>query len=179
MAWTAPLTWAGNQRLEASHMNTYVRDNLLEMAPALATQMSSFFVGVGANNLIERRCVSARVATSQGTTSSTYVGLGGPSVTVATGENAIVIIACKTAQTVTNAACAMSWSTSGATSNSASDTWCYLAEGMFASNDSSGCSIYRTVSLNPGTHTFTAQYRRGGGTGTAFFDNRMICVLPM
>lgn len=178
MAWTAPLTWVGNQLLTSTHMNTYVRDNLLEMAPAKATQMSSFFVGTAANTLVERHCVSARIATSQGTSSSSYVGLGGPSVTVTTGQNAIVIIAAKTAQTVTNAACVMSWSTSGATTNSASDTWCYLAEGMFASNDMTGCSIYRTVALNPGSHTFTAMYRAGGG-GTAFFDSRMICVLPM
>lgn len=181
MAWTAPLTFVGNQVLTSTVMNTYLRDNLLELAPAMATEMSSFFVGDGANSLVERHCKSARIATSQGTTSTSYTDLAtaGPSVTLTTGANAIVIIACKTAQTVVNNACAMSWATSGATTNAASDTWCYLAEGLFANNDSSGCSIYRTVSLNPGSHTFTAKYRRGGASGTAFFDNRMICVLPI
>jgi hypothetical protein len=162
-------------------MNTHLRDNMLQMAPAKATEMSSFFVGTGVNALAERHCKSARVATSESTTSTSYVDLAtsGPAVTVTTDVHAIVIIAAKTAMTVTDNACVMSWATSGATTNAASDTWCLLHEGMFASNDMSGCSIYRTNSLTAGSNTFTAKYRRGGASGSAFFDSRFICVLPL
>jgi hypothetical protein len=181
MAWTAPLTWVGDQTLTSTSLNTHLRDNLNMLAPALATTMSSFFAATAANTLAEFQCKSARIATSESTTSTTYVDLAtaGPAVTLDTQEHAIVIIAAKTAMTVTDNACVMSWATSGATTNAASDTWCLLHEGMFASNDMSGCSIYRTQSLNPGSNTFTAKYRRGGASGSAFFDSRMICVLPL
>lgn len=181
MAWTAPLTWVGDQTLTSTALNTHLRDNLNMLSPALATEMSSFFAATAANTLAEFKCKSARIPTSQGTTSASYVDLAtvGPSVTLDTQEHAIVIIACKAAQTVAANACAMSWSTSGATTNAASDTWCYLQEGMNSSNDVTGCSIYRTQGLNAGSNTFTAKYRRGGGSGTAFFDSRMICVLPL
>lgn len=180
MAWTAPLTWVGNQTLTHTTLNTHLRDNMNMLAPALATTMSSFFVGTGVNEMEERYCKSARVATSESRSSSAYGDLAtvGPSVTLETGANAIVIITCKTATSSDGQAQVMSWGATGSTSVSASDTWCYMCEGINASNDQSGCSVYRTQSLNPGTHTFTAKYR-GTGTGSAFFDNRMICVLPL
>jgi hypothetical protein len=180
MAWTAPLTWVGNQLLTSTQMNTQLRDNMLQQSPALATTMSSFFMATGANALQEFQVKSARIATSESRVSSTYGDLAtvGPSVTLTTRQHAIVIIACKSANTTAGEAQVMSWATSGATTNAASDTWCYLIEGMLANNDTSGCSIYRTNSLNAGTNTFTAKYR-GTGTGSAFFDNRFICVMPV
>lgn len=180
MTWTAPLTWVGNQVLTAAQMNTQLRDNLKELSPHKATKMSSFFVGTGANALVERHCKSARSALSSNTTSTSYTNLGdvGPSVTVDHDLHCIVIIAAKTANTVVDEACVMSWATTGSNVIAASDSWSLMHEGMFSNNDMSGCSIYRTNNLNVGTTTFTAKYRTSTG-GNAFFDSRFICVLPL
>lgn len=181
MAWTAPITFVGNQTLTSTVMNTYLRDNLLELAPAKATTQSSFFIGAAANSLVERKVAGKRVNTSQGTTSNTYTDLAtsGPSVTLSTGVNAIVIIAAFMSQSINSGFAGMTWASSGATTNAASDTWSLQLEGVKAGNPVSACSWYRTNSLNAGTNTFTAKYRRSSAGGTATFANRIIIVLPV
>lgn len=48
-SWTAPRTWVVNEIVTASIMNTHVRDNLLETAPAKATTKGDVFAATAAN----------------------------------------------------------------------------------------------------------------------------------
>lgn len=70
MAWTAPRTWTTGEVVTASHMNTHVRDNLLETAPAKATTAGDLFVGTGANALKRLGIGAARKAVAANPTAT-------------------------------------------------------------------------------------------------------------
>lgn len=48
MAWTTPRTWTTGEIVTAAYMNTHVRDNLLETAPAKVTTLGDLIIGSGA-----------------------------------------------------------------------------------------------------------------------------------
>lgn len=52
MAWTSPRTWVTAELITASQMNTHVRDNELETAPAKATTKGDGFWATGANAIV-------------------------------------------------------------------------------------------------------------------------------
>jgi hypothetical protein len=119
------------------------------------------------------------VETSQGTSSSTYTDLAtaGPSVTLTTGSSAIVIISGRGNDDANDGASAyMSWEVSGATSISASDSWSWAADQ--AAFRSFGVNIYKVTTLTPGSNTFTAKYKKAGGS-TASFAYRSIMVIAL
>lgn len=49
MSWTSPRTWVANEVVTASLMNTHVRDNLLETAPAKVSAAGDILYATGAN----------------------------------------------------------------------------------------------------------------------------------
>ncbi len=49
MAWTAPITFTSGSVLTAAQLNTYLRDNLNETAPAKFTAAGQLFVSTAAN----------------------------------------------------------------------------------------------------------------------------------
>jgi hypothetical protein len=51
MAWTAPRTWVSGETLTAALLNTHLRDNLLETAPAKVTTAGDLTYATGANAL--------------------------------------------------------------------------------------------------------------------------------
>lgn len=51
MAWTAPRSWVTSELVTAAIMNTHVRDNLLQTAPALVTTKGDIVAATGANAL--------------------------------------------------------------------------------------------------------------------------------
>ena len=51
MAWTTPRTWTTGEIVTAAYMNTHIRDNLLETAPAKVTTTGDLIVGNGSNAL--------------------------------------------------------------------------------------------------------------------------------
>ena len=51
MAWTAPRTWAAGEVVTAALLNTHVRDDLLETAPAKVTTKGDLVAATGANAL--------------------------------------------------------------------------------------------------------------------------------
>ena len=61
MVWSAPATWTVGQVVTAANLNTHLRDNLLETAPAKVTTDGDIVVATGANAL-ER--VAAMTATN-------------------------------------------------------------------------------------------------------------------
>jgi hypothetical protein len=49
MAWVAPRTWVTGEIVTAAYLNSNVRDNTLETAPAKAAAAGDIFVATGAN----------------------------------------------------------------------------------------------------------------------------------
>lgn len=120
------------------------------------------------------------VATSQATSATTYGDLAtvGPTVSLITGTSALVLITGVGLDdgNLGNDAY-MSWAVSGATTVAASDTWAwYVNQGL---NVAQAAACYIITTLNPGLNTFTAKYRKAGGTSTASFYNRGLWVIAL
>lgn len=184
MAWTAPMTFAANSVLTAAQMNTYLRDNMMETAPAKASTNGSYFVGAGPNAITERLPAGSTIATGETTTSTTYDDLAtvGPSVTVVTGSKALVSIGAQMGISAgtfpdTHQSARMTIEITGATSVTAADDW---AVGAIGGYDPTYRQIQSKVTLmenlTPGTNTFTCKYRVSGQTG--LFQYRHLTVLP-
>jgi hypothetical protein len=126
---------------------------------------------------------SAVVATSQTTSSDSYTDLAtvGPTVTLSTGNRALVIVTCRLTNGTTQGWAYMSYAVSGATTTSASDATAVFVQ---MTNSSAGfSSTFRmsaasVATLNAGSNTFTAKYRRAS-TGTATFVDREIFVINL
>lgn len=147
---------------------TFVAGNVLE-----AQQLNDSFAAVNVVKAIN----SANVATSQSTTSATFTDLAttGPTVTVTTGTDAIVIVSCKLTCN-TNTTPRMGFAVSGATTIAAADASATAvnttgADGQLVLST----AIYR-VTLTAGSNTFTAKYRSGN---TATFADRWIYVVTL
>lgn len=171
------MTAVANTTFTAAQFNTYVRDNLLETAPAKATTAGRIFVATGANVLAERQITSATVTTSQTTTSTSYTDLAtsGPAVTVTTGTLAMVMISCQMSNSTTSQTCRASFAVSVGTTTAAADEWCLMQEG--AANDDIRHGITNLQTVTGGSNTFTMKYRVGANTGT--FDDREIVVMAL
>lgn len=179
MAWTAPMTAVANTAFTAAQFNTYIRDNLLETAPAKASGEGSYFVGNGANTLIERYWGTDPQLAEGSTSSSSYTDLSGsfgPTVTAATSSRALVILTGRMRNNTTSEYAAMSFAVSGDSSIAASDDNCLSFENSAANTDSQASVVIPLNTLTPGSNTFTTKYRSTGGTAT--FERRRITVLP-
>lgn len=160
MSWTSPHSYATSDVVTAANLNE-TRDNL--------------------NDLSRRATmVSAPVATSETTTSTSYADLStsGPTVTVTVGASglALVCIFVNMANNTAGEYCYASFAVSGATTSAASDAY---AVSMQAQNIGSLQQLSAVVprTLTAGSNTFKLQYRVTGGTGT--FLNRHITVIPL
>lgn len=180
MAWSTPMTAVANEIFTAAQFNTFVRDNLLETAPAKATAANapSMFLNIGGNTLRERPFSTNFTDTSTNTTSTTYVNIGTAINIDATIQfGAMVLLGAAT----TN-------DTGGSTSFMSvrvidSGT---LAEVVAPSDTNSlhhaGTTVQRcqappiTLTLSAGSYQFQLRYRVSGGTGT--FANRWLGVFP-
>lgn len=180
MAWTAPMTAVAGNAFTAAQFNTYVRDNLLETAPAKATTAGGIFVATGANAIRERVFSQATVTTSQTTTSTSYTDLTtpGPAVTVTTGSQALVFISAAISTNTESTSAFASIDVSGGTTLGASNQWCIQLDGVAASNTVRYGITQLFTGLTANTsHTFTMKYKVGSNTGT--FGDRHIAVLPL
>lgn len=179
MAWTSPMTFVGNGILTAAQLNTYLRDNMLLMAPNLATGESNYFMASGPNTLVERTAQCVRASGSVTATTNVFTDKsGGPAVTAETTTQAIVMQACRLESNTANAVAQQGYRVSGASTVVAGDTNSILLEGVAAGNFSQLCQMRVYTALTAGTNTFTCQYRTGG-VGTATFSNRMLMVMPI
>lgn len=173
MAWTSPKTWVAGATLTASDLNTHIRDNLLETAPAKATETGALIVSSGVNEVAERVVRSAYISTSQTTTSTSFTDLStaGPSVTTTTGTTALAIWGCRVDNSGASSLSVMSCAVTGSTAVGASDSR-YFGGSAFVT----GTMAVFYSALTPGSHTFTCKYRVTGGTGT--FERRRLTVIP-
>lgn len=180
MAWTSPMTFTANTVLTAAQLNTHLRDNLLETAPAKATQAGSLFIGAGPNKIEERIPKAHRVAASESTKVTEYRSLGtmGPKVVVSTGTKALVFLAANVGSTATDQASYMSYAISGATSKDPSDNTALLVEGVHGGKSPRWCHTAWEEDLKPGLNTFTCKYKSGKDESNSTFFNRFIAVWP-
>lgn len=179
MAWTAPMTAVAGSVFTASQFNTTIRDNMLECETSRAQTVSGYSVVTGMNQLIERVAAQNGIgAVTDTTTSTEYVdldGTPGPSVSVQTGDRAIVSIY-GTGATSGGTAAWMSWAVSGASQIDASDS---LAVQMHVTTPDSWRAglVFGQQGLTPGLNTFSMKYRVStSGTGT--FACQQISVIP-
>lgn len=178
MAWSAPATAVANATLPAATWNATVRDNLNATAVALASVASQYFVATGVNALAARLIQTATVATSQSTSTTSYTNLAttGPQVTVTTGTIAVALFTAAVSNTVANSATDTSVAVSGATSIAASDAWRTVLDGVTANQINRVAGFHVFTGLNPGSNTFTVQYKVGSNTGT--WADRELLVFP-
>lgn len=179
MAWTAPRTWTTAEVVTASHMNTHVRDNLLETAPNQASASGELIVSAGSKSVAARQFNQDTVTTNQNTTSTSYTDLttSGPAVTVTTGTNALVIVSAEMSNQTAGKSNYMDFAVSGATSRSAGDSTALRITSSATTERYAGSRLFYITAITGGSNTFTAKYRVDGGTGN--FLNRRIMVLGL
>jgi hypothetical protein len=180
MAYSTPLTGVSNTALTAAQWNASVRDNILETAVAKATVAGTYPVSTAANALAMRVPTAASVSTAETTTSTTYTNLTttGPQISsLVTGNQALVVVASRQANSTATAECYTSFTITGATPTvAASDNiaWFFQAPAVNGAGRASAATL--VIGLTAGANTFTVQYRVSAGTGT--FSARHLAVFP-
>lgn len=179
MAWTAPRTWVTSEVVTAAIMNTHVRDNFLETAPAVITGGSQIIVGTAANAITTRTVNSAVESTSETTTSTSYTDLAtsGPSITATTGSSAVVLVQAHMSNNTAGEECFTSVDITGATTQAPSDAWAVTITSNAANDAYLVGGHVRFGSLTGGSNTFKLEYKVSAGTGT--FNHRRITVIPI
>lgn len=180
MTWTAPMTAVAGSVFTAAQFNTFVRDNLLETAPAKATQTGGYFVTSNTNQISERIPWQDEVLASEPTSSTSFTDLpnAGPAVTVTTGDRAVIVIAARVQNNTVGQSAYAGVEISGASTVAANDN---RAVGLSAAaaNQLMIASHVSVVTVVPGSNTFTMKYRSTSGAATATFANRRIAVFPL
>jgi hypothetical protein len=176
MTWNAPITWTVGQTVTFSQLNSQIRDNMLETAPAKATAsgFAAQFSSNGANAIAERLIKDAIVATLETTASTTYIDLttSGPSVTVTTGAFAQVFTSCTMSNSGANDTRA-SFDITGATTSAPTDS-----RGVTAgAGNNIRATAAHLMALTPGSNVFKEMYRASAGTGS--FSQRNLCVVSL
>lgn len=164
----------------ASQFNTFVRDNLLECAPAKASTTSGYFVTT-ATNQIGERVVQHQVITGSDTCSATSYSDtdngSGPTVTAFTGSTALVSVGGRIGGgTTSTQSVKMSWQVDGDSSIAASDVWATGVVGVGSTGFGYVSRAYLATGLTPGLNTFTAKYSVSSGSGS--YSARSLLVMP-
>lgn len=149
---------------------TFVAGDVLE-----AQQLNDSFTAVN----VVKAIGNSYILTTQATSNASYTDLAttGPSITLTTGTAAIIIIAGRGNDDANDGATAiMGWACSGATTIAATDDVSWQADQ--AAFRSYGVNIYKVTTLTPGSNTFTAKYRKSGGS-TASFGYRQMMVIAL
>ena len=175
MAWTNPITFTSSV-LTAAQLNTHLRDNLLETAPAKATAANRIFVSTGANSIAQREIVEDFLSNSETTTSTTFTDLPnvGPQVTVTTGTKALVFTTSQCSNSGTGSSVA-SFGVTGATTDVATDTRAVIQDGV--AGGSTRATTVTLMTLTAGSNVFTLKYRVSSGTGT--FQRRRLQIIAL
>lgn len=164
----------------AAQFNQHLRDNLAETAPAKATTPGSYFTTGAVNQIAERVPATASINTGESTTSVSFTDLAtvGPSVTVNTGVQALIIISAEINNNTASQAGRVGVDISGATTL-APDINKILRQESSGTAEFQRCSVvYLQQGLTPGANTFKLMYSTVS-TSTSAFNYRNITVLPM
>ena len=180
MSWTAPVTFVSNTVLTAAQMNTYLRDNLNETAPATATTPGYHFVTSGPNTIAERPIVGDWIATAQTTTSTDFTDLTtvGPQITCTTGTQCIYFMSSRISNSSSSTESSrVSIEISGATDKAADNSRELTVAGITNGQQFKVGQMTFEDGLTAGSNTFTMKYRVTGGTGT--FAERHLVIISL
>lgn len=203
MAWTAPRTWGATEVVTAALLNEQIRDNLNETMCAKARTRGGFYVTDEADTtanlsttdpddanhktIVERNCSAQRIAAAE-QLDSAVAGIGvfadlatvGPTVTVETGQQALVFMSATIINDHTSMQSVMSWGLTGATNRPTYfDPISLMQDGAKQTGAVWNFSqADHMKGLIPGVNTFTCKYRVGGAT-KATFSNRLLAVFPL
>ncbi len=121
------------------------------------------------------------VATEESTTSDTFTALTtAQAVTLTTGTKVLVIIGCNGFNDSTSGGFQMAYSISGATTRTvATDGRLSMSRNQGVANVNFSYSRHFYLTVTAGSNTFTAQFKRNGGNGEAFFADRYISVVDL
>lgn len=185
MAWTTLPTYVDGNALTAAQLNA-IKDNINESGAAKVTAAGQILVSTGANVLAARGIAANRVTGgAQSTASDTFVNLTtvGPTVTLNTGAQALVVLTSFVTNDTANGGAYMAYNISGATTIAPA-----VERSLRHMNQGAALSAARgryssvtwQTGLNVGSHTLQARYSRiPSGVGNAEFDEREIAVLPL
>lgn len=178
MAWTAPMTAISGSVFTAAQFNQFIRDNLLETAPAKATTEGRYFVAGGPNSINERAWDTQIINTIESTSSTSYTDLAtaGPSVTVTTGTRAFIFVTAQLVCDTSGQTARTTFAVSGATTRAETDTEALMNLRVATGNDHRASVLTGLGGLTPGSNTFTMKYRTSGAS-TSTFGNRRILVM--
>jgi len=173
----------------AAQFNTFIRDNLNETLPGLATVSGNYFVTTGTHHLAERSISQDTISVQNGFDSTSYdnpdlAGLAGeaitpgPTVTLFTGTTALVVVGARIGGGSTSTqSVKMSWEVSGDSSISAIDEWACGCVGFGGSTTFAYDSrAFLCTTLTQGINTFTAKYAVSSTPGYA--SARSLLVMP-
>ncbi len=193
MGWTDPKLWTNGETLTAQDLNIYLRDNMLETEVAKARTPGALIGTDGANSIVERAWVMATTKTSSIETlagdnpASAYHDLDtvGPVVTLETGTTVMAVMSVESssnkdstfADFAHEASCAIK--VSGATTISALSSGSAMTNGQGNSATMQFSKIWFFDTLNPGTNTFTMQYRCFPDDNEASYQNRTLIIIPL
>lgn len=178
MVWVSPMTFIANTPLTAAQMNTFMRDNLNETEAARATTAGSLFWSTTDNSIRERPVRGGDMWAFGTTASTSYVDLTtfGPTVTVDTGQYALVMFSVAMQNAGSDEACYANYYITGATEAS-HDPLSELTVWGGSARQARTMSVSWCTNLTPGSNTFTLQYRVSAGTGQ--FDHRHMVVIAL
>lgn len=176
------MTAVANTPFTASQFNQFIRDNLLETAPAKATAPGGYMATTGLNAIAERIPETASVLVNEEGTGAEWGDLPtpGPAVTVETGSSALVIVHGSVANLTGGGSARMSYEVTGETEHDPADNRGIGLWGSSGTRLLASCAVLHSphsLPLNPGQNTFTAKYRVSSGTGE--FLSRRILVFPL
>lgn len=160
------------------------RTNLLKGAPLPADTVDTQAIDDGAvtPDKLSTGAASAVVATSQGTSSTSFTDLStvGPAVTVDIGDNGLALVTMYAQMTQSNNTGSALFTVALSGANTvAADSSIQVRYQAFANNAiSHGGNTVLLTGLTPGSTTFTMKYA-AATTGTATFANRKISVVPL
>jgi hypothetical protein len=178
VAWVTPPTFVSGNVLTAAQLNILSGD-LNTTASALASAAGQWFISTAANTLAARSIVTTAVATSETTSSSTFVGLTtpGPLWTLTTGLFALVMATVQMTNNTANGACASGIDVTGATTIAANDGDAIRSRGNGTAEELRATGVFM-LALTAGSNTFNIRYKTNG-TGTGAFSNRTLIVMAM
>lgn len=181
MAWTTPMTFVSGTGLTAAQLNTYLRDNMNETAPAKATTAGYHFVSTGPNAIAERAIEISTVASVQDSTSLDFANLAtvGPQITCTTGSRAMYFVTAQTYNLTSYGATYMAVEVTGSSSIAPSKGNALVVDGMNQTQQNTfRCTaVFVETNLTPGSNTFTAKYCVNGNTGR--WQNRQLVVMAL
>lgn len=180
MVWSTPMTAVAGNTLLAAQYNEYVRDCFLELGVARVTTFGGTMVTSGSSSVTARYPKGSTLVTaSETTTSTTYTDLAtsGPSVSIETGTEAVILWAAYVGNTTTNSASWCTYAVQGTNTIAATDSRALVREGMSTSGYMRAGQLSFITGLNPGINTFKMVYRVTSDTGV--FALRQIIVIPL